>query len=140
MAKMTVEKLLMIHAMLQYNPPKSQHAIAETVGYDDTTVGRYARAIDDYMNKKPIMDTAKIDPEVIRQWVRMPINKELYAKFGDPVFETVKTANSEQAAGKETVIDKDLLICRELSRINETLDMIQRAVVALVDAWKGSVS
>ena len=139
MAKMTLEKLLMIHAMLQYNPPKSQHAIAETVGYDDTTVGRYSRAIEDYTSKKPIMDTAKIDAEVFRQWIRHPINKDLYTKYGEPVFEAVKQA-SDPAASNENGIDKDLLICRELNRINETLDMIQRAIVALVDAWKGSVN
>ena len=140
MAKMTCEKLLMIHAMLQYNPPKSQHTIAEAVGYDDTTIGRYTRAIDDYMHKKPIMDTAKIDTEVFRQWLRQPINKDLYEKYGEPVFETVKVTNSESSASRESGIDKDLLICRELNRINDTLDMIQRAIVALVEAWKGSVS
>ena len=137
MAKMTVEKLMLIHAMMQYNPPKSQHSIAEAVGCDDSTVGRYARAIDDYMNKRTI-PTTKIDREVFREWLRLPINRDLLTKFGDPVFETVNI--DESRTNNEPSIDKELLICRELNRINETLDMIQRAIVALVDVWKGGAA
>ena len=139
MAKITVEKLIMIHAMLQYNPPKKQTDIARAIGCDDTTVSRYCNAIYKYTNGDAIPDNKRIDTCVFTEWCNHPINKDLYEKYGEPKYVADNKPDNDQEE-KKTVNNNKQQICSELSKINETLDMIQRAIVSLVDAWKGSVS
>lgn len=92
--------------------------------------------------------TARIGPYVISKTGRdNPYCSEVIRKALR--FDTVEEFNSykkgrfnkngnEEPEEEEPARDDYLILCRELNQINDTLNLIQQTMVALVEAWKGA--